>query len=112
MTVEGYKLDFVGFAISINMDNGTDIARLEAVRRQGLGEDHSVVFFNHGRNISQWVGTDQPRPKKKRSNHTEDHSGADQETIEFNRQLRRQGWKVIRIRQLPSAIYGYASGIS
>jgi hypothetical protein len=61
MTVEGYKLDFVGFAIGINMNNGTDIARLEAVRRQGLGEDHSVVFFDHGRNISQWVGTDQPR---------------------------------------------------
>jgi hypothetical protein len=55
MTVEGYKLDFVGFAIGINMDNGTDIARLEAVRRQGLGEDHSVVFFNHRGTISQRI---------------------------------------------------------
>jgi hypothetical protein len=45
------------------------------------------------------------RPKKKRANHTEDHSGADREAIECNRPLRRQGWEVIRIRQLPPAVY-------
>ena len=47
MSVERHELDFEGFPIGINMDDGADIARLEAVRRQGLGGDHSVVFFDH-----------------------------------------------------------------
>jgi hypothetical protein len=61
MTVECHKLDFVGFPIGINMDDGADVARFEAVRRQRLGEDHSLVFFDHSGTISQWVGADQPR---------------------------------------------------
>jgi len=61
MTVECHKLDFVGFPIGINMDDGADVARFEAVRRQRLGEDHSLVFFDHNGTISQWVGADQPR---------------------------------------------------
>ena len=61
MTVECHKLDFVGFPIGINMDDGADVARFEAVRRQRLSEDHSLVFFDHNGTISQWVGADQPR---------------------------------------------------
>jgi hypothetical protein len=48
MSVERHEFDFEGFPISITMDDGADIARFKAVRRQGLGEDHFVVFFDHG----------------------------------------------------------------
>ena len=52
MSVERHEFDFEGFPIGINMDDGADIARFEAVRRHGLGEDHSVVFFDHKATIS------------------------------------------------------------
>ena len=61
MPVERHELHLVGLAIGINMHHRPDITRFKTVHRQSLGEDHSVMFFDHGRKISQRVGADQPR---------------------------------------------------
>lgn len=47
MTIESDKLDFVSFAVGVDMHDSSDIARLQTVLRQRLGQNHSVVLIDH-----------------------------------------------------------------
>ena len=43
---ERHELDFVGFAIAIDVHNGADIAGFQAIGRKISGQDHTIVFVN------------------------------------------------------------------
>ena len=43
---ERHKLDFVSFAVAMDVHNGADIAGLQAISRKISGQDHTIVFVN------------------------------------------------------------------
>lgn len=43
---ERHELDFVGFAIAMDVHNGADIAGFQAIGRKISGQNHTVVFVN------------------------------------------------------------------
>ena len=43
---ERHELNFVGFAIAMDVHNGADIAGFQAISRKISAQDHTIVFVN------------------------------------------------------------------
>jgi hypothetical protein len=43
---ERHELDFIGFAIAMDVYNGANIAGFQAISRKIGGQDHTIVFVN------------------------------------------------------------------
>ena len=43
---ERHELDFVGFAIAMDVHNGANIAGFQAIGRKISGQDHTIVFVD------------------------------------------------------------------
>jgi len=43
---ERHELDFVSFAIAMDVHNGAYIAGFQAISRKTSGQDHTIVFVN------------------------------------------------------------------
>jgi hypothetical protein len=41
---ERHELDFIGFAIAMDVHNGADIAGFQAISRKTSGQDNAIVF--------------------------------------------------------------------
>ena len=47
VTVESDEFNFVSLTVGVDMDHGSDVARLQTMHRQRLSKDDSVVLFDH-----------------------------------------------------------------